>query len=144
MCHSLKGPEECDVGRAKQRQEQRGAKCTCQLEFQSLDITNLPLAAAAVGQSGQGQTLKIHDTAALLWGQICIIIREDWGKLLVIFCLGSQLSCKTPYKVAYFAKKMENEFLKSSSAGWWELSERDRQLDEEQCVLDVGQSSGVV
>lgn len=89
-------------GRATQRQDQRGAKCTCQLEFQSLDITDLPFTAAAARPDFQNSW---HCWSIV--GQICIIISEDWGKLLVIFWLGCQLSCKMPCKVTDVQRKWQ-------------------------------------
>lgn len=41
-------------------------------------------------------------------GQICIIIREDCGKLLVIFWLGCLLSCEMLCKVAVLKERKEN------------------------------------
>lgn len=96
-------------GQATQRQDRWGAKCTCQLEFQSLDITDLPFTAAARPDGADFQNAW-HCWSIV--GQICIIIREDWGKLLVIFWLGCQLSCEMPCKVTLLPR---NEFLKISA-----------------------------
>lgn len=71
-----------------------GAKCTCQLEFQSLDITDFSLHGSS--QTGQGRFSKNSWHCRAIVEQICIIIREDWGKLCVIFWLGCRLSCEMP------------------------------------------------
>lgn len=63
------------MGGATQRPDQRGAKSTCQLEFQSLDITDL-LFIVANGRLDRADFENSRHCCSIV-GQICIIIRED-------------------------------------------------------------------
>lgn len=114
MCRSLKSPEECDGGGgANKGRSTEGAKCTCQLEFQSLDITGSPF-MPTVAPDGRGGTFKNSWHCWSIMSQICIIIRKNWGKLHVIFWLSCQLWCEKGHR--FFAKKKKCFFLKISAA----------------------------